>query len=452
MGRLGRSGSRRQVAIVLAVVLAFSGAGTGVASAKAKAKAKTTKKVATKKVVTTKAPSKAAPATPSANANKGTILLGTEGFGTDTRGNKTLEDTRKVAEAWQDGVNAAGGINGYKVKVIYKDTKSDSALTLNATKALDAAGVLAIVGQTVYNTGAVMMQVADDKKLPVLGGTGWFVEARQSPMYFEVQADHFAGNYGVVAAANQAGAKVYRHTYCVELVACSANEGVMKWATAKLGMKFSSQAVSSSKADFTAECISAKNDGVEFLQSEGGALAQVVRDCSRQNYHPIWGQGNASGPSLMGNIQGERYTNPLYELGIFNNFPELNEFKKLMHKTDITDDLVTQTPLQTFMGFKMAEKVIAKLSGPNPTRADFLQAIYSIKGETLDGLLAPKGIDYSIQKTPGKHFFNDCWTTFSIVDGAFKALDSTGRIAKTAADNWQCGSGLYNDGVPAVAL
>lgn len=435
--------ARRRVAIVAAVSLVFS-----VASAEtAFAKKKTTKKKATATTVKKAQPAKpnpgAGPATPSANANKGTLVFGTIGTSNDPRLGKTAEETRKVAETWAKKVNSAGGINGYQVKVLYKDGRGDVATALNAAKELESAGVLGIIGQTIFSQMPAVMGVAEQKKMPVVGGTPWFPQSETSPMFFTVSSNYNSPVFGHVNSAFQSGAKHFRKIYCIETPACVESEPPMRWSAEKLGMKFSSQASSVLKTDFTAECITAKSAGADFVQDDGPPFAALVRDCARQNYHPMYGNGGGSGQTLLSNAQGEQYANALYELPVFSDFPELGEFKTFMKSTDVNPELVTQTSLQTFESFKIAEKIVGFLSGPNPTRAEFLNAVYKIKGENLNGLLAPRGIDFSVQKDPNKHASYDCWTQFTIIDNVFKPTNAKGGVAKTATENWQCGSGMY---------
>lgn len=442
---------RRGTALALAIGLVFTATGTQTAFAK-KTKRKTTKvrKTTKKPVATTKKATPATTAKPQAAASKGTVKVGVIGTSISaTTGVKTAEETRKIAQAWEKRINTAGGINGYKVDVTYKDNSADPAKTVSVAKELDKAGVHVIAGQTIFAQMATVMGYFEEKKIPVIGGTPWFKESQTSPMFFPVNSNYNTGVFGIVSSAAHAGATHFRKLYCTEVAACAGSAPPMKKAAEILKINYSQQAASLFKTDYTAECLSAKSAGVDFFQIDGVQLAPVVRDCGRQNYHPIYGNGGGSGQSLLDNSQGERYTNKTDELGVDANWPELSGFRSLLATTDIDKASLTQTSLQTYEGLQMVGAVLKRMSVANPTRADFLNAVYTVKGENLDGLLKPGGVDYTVQKQPGSHVSNDCWVEFIIQDGKFVATNSKGQPAKSALDSWSCGSNFYDSkGMP----
>jgi branched-chain amino acid transport system substrate-binding protein len=217
-------------------------------------------------------------------ASKGTIKLGTLGTSIQaTTGARTIEENRKIAEAWATMTNRAGGINGYKVDVIYKDGQGDTARTLQAIKDLDKAGVLAIVGQGVAQTISGSDDYIHDKKIPIVGGTPYTPEFDSDPYYFPVSAGYYAGVYGQVAAARDAGAKYFRNMYCTEVAACAQSVPVTNAAAQREGLKGDGVGASAVAVDYTANCIDGRQKGVDFMQLNGMNAANFVRDCARQN-------------------------------------------------------------------------------------------------------------------------------------------------------------------------
>ena len=71
----------------------------------------------------------------------------------------------------------------------------------------------------------------------------------------------------------------------------------------------------------------------------------------------------------------------------------------------------------------MTGKAIERLTAPNPTRADFLDALLSIKDEDLDGQIPP--VDYTVQSTG--HFLQDCWTLHTVENGRLVHIDEDGE-------------------------
>src|ERR1035438_4510156 len=70
--------------------------------------------------------------------------------------------------AWAKSVNAAGGINGYKVNVISKDDQGNIGVSLAEAKALISQNVLAIVDDT--NDDTAWASLAQSAQVPVIGG------------------------------------------------------------------------------------------------------------------------------------------------------------------------------------------------------------------------------------------------------------------------------------------
>ncbi|MBW8824811.1 MAG: ABC transporter substrate-binding protein, partial [Acidobacteria bacterium] len=234
-------------------------------------------------------------------AFKGTLTFGTVGTSINVNtGAKTLDESRKIGEAWVNQTNAAGGINGYKVAVEYRDSRGDSARGLAALRELEKDGVLAIVGQNIANSA---LPAGDDlfsaKKLPVLGGQPYTPEFDTHPMYFPVSAGYYAGVYGQVALARDMGSKYFRNLFCTEAAACGQSVPVTNAAAQREGMKGDSQGASAVAADYTANCLDAKQKGVDFLQSNGTNFANLVRDCARQNYHPNYASGGVANQTVI---------------------------------------------------------------------------------------------------------------------------------------------------------
>ena len=68
-----------------------------------------------------------------------------------------------------DEVNAAGGVNGKKIKIVEADSKSDTAEAVNsATKLISDNKVVAMVGPAVTASVIAESQVATDDKVPVI--------------------------------------------------------------------------------------------------------------------------------------------------------------------------------------------------------------------------------------------------------------------------------------------
>jgi branched-chain amino acid transport system substrate-binding protein len=442
-GRHSRVG-RRAVVLLASSSLALSFGATSAVQAKAiKKVSKTTarrKTTARPKTTAKKAP------TPTTKpgvgsgvaakpANKGTIRIGTWGISFNpTTAVRTLEETRKIGEVWESAVNASGGINGYRVNVIYKDTAGDSARALAAIKDLDAQGVVALAGNGDSQRIPAILDYINQKKLPVIGGASFVPNYDTHPMLFPVSTNYYNSSYGTVPPAHDVGARHFRNMWCVENPGCPSSVPPGRDAARDLGMTYSDQSASALASDYTTNCISAKNANVDFLQLNGMGVAGFVRDCSRQNYHPIYGVGAAANQATIDALQGEQFAGEIQEIPAFYKGAEVKRFRDAIAKTDLVDGQYTQDAMRAWLGFEMVGAVLKRMDAVNPTRADFLAALYTVKGETLDGQNQP--VDYTTQKD-GKHAINRCWLEITLKDGKLTLMSTKGEAISKLT--WICG-------------
>jgi branched-chain amino acid transport system substrate-binding protein len=378
---------------------------------------------------------------------KGTIKMGLIGSEVNSRGQVQGTEGKQIAEAWIAATNAAGGINGYKFQLVYRNANGDSARALAAAKEMKAAGVVAFTEAD----ASFMPSIADymaQNNLPVLGGQPYTIEFDYHPMFFPVQAGQFAGVYGQVAAARDVGAKHFRNVYCAEVAACATAVPETRYAAEREGLKFSSQAASAVAPDYTATCLAAKADGADFFQSNGLNFANVVRDCSRQNYHPTYAVGGAANQGVIDGAKGENVAGNLFEWGVFYDGPEVQRFRQALAKTDykVSDGTASQTSVHVWLAMEMLGAIAEKMTAANPTNQDFLSAAYTIKGETLNGQIAP--MDYTVQKPgTGKHAASDCWTEHTVKEGKFVHMNKSGQAVNRLT--FICGTGVtYVSGSP----
>lgn len=95
------------------------------------------------------------------------------GYSADLSGGYSSYDTPvlKGAEFAIDEINAAGGVNGTKLELQYKDNKNDKALSIQTTQELINSGAQYIIGTTSDNVTAVD-RLAGDKQIPSDTGDG----------------------------------------------------------------------------------------------------------------------------------------------------------------------------------------------------------------------------------------------------------------------------------------
>ncbi len=75
-----------------------------------------------------------------------------------------------AAEIYKDRVNAGGGINGMKLKIISYDTKSEVNEAISAYRRLcDLDKVSVVLGPPIANMGIALAPIAEGKKVPIIG-------------------------------------------------------------------------------------------------------------------------------------------------------------------------------------------------------------------------------------------------------------------------------------------
>jgi branched-chain amino acid transport system substrate-binding protein len=425
---------RATATVVAALVLAVTVGAPGTAVAKKKT---TVKRSASKKV----APNRSTAST--ADPRKGLVKLGGLDSSVSASGARTLEEAHRMAAAWVDTTNAAGGVNGYRVQLLWRDNRSDTGRGAQNVKELDASGVLAIVGQDANAQLPTSDKLLQDKRLPVIGGVPYLPEFDDHPMYFPVSSGWSAGVYGQVAAARAVGATSFRRLFCTDTPSCAQTNGAVQAAGVREGLRVTVEGASAAATDFTSNCLTARSAGADFVQLSGVPMATVVRDCSRQNYHPVYGQAGYANEPVIDAAKGEAVAGNLFEFGVFYNGTETRRFRDALGRAGLElsgPNAAGQTSVETWLAFEMAGAVLKRVSQPNPTRQDFVNAALSLKGETLGGQIAP--VDYTVQRPgTGLHAGNDCWTQDLVKDGEYYHMNRSGRIVDHLADAWICGSG-----------
>jgi branched-chain amino acid transport system substrate-binding protein len=327
------------------------------------------------------------------------------------------QDTAKV---WQKWVNANGGINDHPVKVVSLDSKQDPAVAQSKIKELiQQDKIIALVGEN-DQTIQSWMPLLEDAKVPAIGGTCYFgfvvcsgkPGSGASPLFFSVTTTVPAITDGIIVSAHNAGKKKFGGVVCAEVASCAQVEIFYKTTTPAIGMKYGGIVkVSASQADYNAECLQLKQNGVDSAQLavfEGVAL-RVVQDCATQGYKPFWGVSAGTGSEanlkkfsqiLNGPINGEIDGFPWWA-----NDPQVKTFRAAFKKYGSGKKYQDSTATATWAAFELFRKAMANASD-NPTSQEVIDAMYKLKDEDLGGLL-PQKLTYT-QGQPAP-FINCFW-------------------------------------------
>ncbi len=200
-------------------------------------------------------------------------------------------------QIWVKYINDKGGLNGHPVELIVADDNTDSARHRQLTQELvEQDGVVAFLQQGEALTGASSVGYNTEKQIPVINSSGGNDYYYDAPTYFPIGAHgkefvrgslFNASDQGKVNNVNKYGVLACSEApICDTTMAVAGNEQNVKAA----GMELVYTArVSLVQPDFTAECVQARNAGVDILQIalDGNGVGRVAASCNRQNYHPL---------------------------------------------------------------------------------------------------------------------------------------------------------------------
>jgi branched-chain amino acid transport system substrate-binding protein len=127
------------------------------------------------------------------------------GYSADLSGGYSSYDT-PILQGVQfaiDEVNAAGGVAGMKLELLYKDNKNDKALSIQTTQALINSGIQYLIGTTSDNVTATT-RLAGTKQIPSDTGDG------TAP---NLPRDDGEWNFQYIMGDNLQGAAMANHVY-----------------------------------------------------------------------------------------------------------------------------------------------------------------------------------------------------------------------------------------------
>jgi branched-chain amino acid transport system substrate-binding protein len=133
---------------------------------------------------------------------------------------------RDTVRAYFDQVNAAGGVNGYKLQLLDCDSAWDTSKAHACSEQLISQGILAIVGWTSVSGEQPETSYLTKNGIPIFGGLG--VDAEYTtPLSFPVGPPLGRGGYATGLRACQLGLKNPGIVYLQANFAASLNAGIL---------------------------------------------------------------------------------------------------------------------------------------------------------------------------------------------------------------------------------
>jgi branched-chain amino acid transport system substrate-binding protein len=257
------------------------------------------------------APAAATAADAPCTASGAPLKLGQVGGFSGVEGPVTA-DARNGLATWVQYVNAHGGIACHPIVVYAVDDGADPARAAAAVQDLVSnKGVQALVGVFDPIGFPGILSGAEKAKIPVIGGDGIDFAWNQNPYLFPTGAGLLGAIRGALQQTVAAGKTNLGLLYCVEASVCTNGQKIIEDETKKAGAKLTySSAISLTQPDFTAQCQSAKNAGVQAMgmAMDGASIGRVARSCAAISYHPefitnglVLSPQNANDPDIRRN-------------------------------------------------------------------------------------------------------------------------------------------------------
>jgi len=347
---------------------------------------------------------------PAATADKSPILIGAmiDQTGPSAGDGGTVPD---IINAWGDYVNANGGINGHPVTFDIRDTAGDAAKAQSQVSELADKGAVLLLLST-PGTESSMADALKATGIPVMGVGynpaiwGGEIEAFKLkcstdpgapvacalPNAFTVTTTFGAVVDEQVIGAKDAGATKLATAACAEVDSCSQAAPVFAADAAALGLTDTGVVkISSTAADYTAECIKFVQDGVDFVQisAAGTVGAKMWADCQDQGYTGIFGAsaGTVSGDLI--HVDGITLAGGIHGFPWWVDDAPVQEYRDAMDAAGVSaDEYSSPTNTAMWSVLQLFAKAQANLSDA-PTKDETLANMYTIKDETLDGLIPP---------------------------------------------------------------
>jgi branched-chain amino acid transport system substrate-binding protein len=305
--------------------------------------------------------------------------------------------------AWVGDVNARGGLNGHPVRVVMVDSGGDPARSQAiARQMVEKDKVVALLNP--YSIGELdpVMPYLESKGIPVIGQLGGDAKADYSLMMFNPLqgADKGLGWELVFDVVKQTDKRKAAILYCREATICQNQRERVAGILPYDGLELVYEAqVSLAQPDFTAEALGAQRAGADvvLLFMDINSIARFGKSAGRQGYKPVLATAHQVAidyalpyaGDLDGMLLGGRV--PPYD------GPALADYRKAIAKYQpkaVKGDMGAGA----WVSAKLLERISPAFDA-DPSSAEIIEALYSLKGETLGGLLPgvtfPRGSDRS---------------------------------------------------------
>jgi branched-chain amino acid transport system substrate-binding protein len=327
---------------------------------------------------------------------KAPVRIGTIGSLSGPAG-ASLKPQADGVRIWVRWINDHGGLNGHPVEHLVADDGGDPSRHRSLVQEfVEQRKVIAFVGNPEALTGQGSVDYLTKAGIPVVGSEGagqWFYE---SPSYFPQgstgNALLQAGAYLAAVLNKSQGRTKVGLINCVEVQVCRDATNKAPAVFKKYGMDvvYSAQA-SLAQPDFTAECLNARQRGVQVMSigMDANAIRTIAQACARQGFHPIlgWTAGSTVAAHAHDpNLEGSQIAS-FVQGWATRNTPGTREFQDAMAKYAPGLEVGGGHMLGWVSG-KVLEAGAKNLPAIATPKA-LLQGLWALHGDVLPDLTGP---------------------------------------------------------------
>jgi len=222
-------------------------------------------------------------ASPAQGVNRGVITVG--GIYDET-GPVDATVERDTVRSYFNLVNAQGGVNGYKFRLIDCNSAYDPSTAHQCSQKLMSEGVLAIVGWLSLSGEQPEAQYLTQQGVPIIGGLGVPAEF-SSPLSFPTAPSLVTQGKALGARACQVGLKKPGVIFLDANFIAPVKQSFLD-AMSKCGSPADVETVAATKADYTDIILKFQSQGAQSLAAfvDPFSYARIFQAMERQNWHP----------------------------------------------------------------------------------------------------------------------------------------------------------------------
>ncbi len=358
-----------------------------------------------------------------AAAPKAEIRLGSFGVQSGILG-ATMAPFFQGARAWVADVTARGGLNGHPVRLILGDDGGDPAKAQAlARRMVEQDKVQAFYTVAAPTTLQAATPYLEQVQVPIIGLCECNPAVDESPMAFQPGIGSTTGLAWahVAPLVGMSDKRQLSIFYCREVPSCEQSAQGIKRLAAPVGVQVVHETqMSLAQPDYTAEVLSAKNAGADaiIVVADGATIVRILRSAHRQGYKPQVSTPTAGYQPSFIRAGGEDVEGVVVASSTvpWTTSPRLADYRAAMARY-VPDGEMSTLGAEMWGAGKLIE-LLAKRFPANPTPADFLDALYSLRGETVGGIFPP----LAFVQGKGHRDTNQCVVPVKVVGGEFKPL------------------------------